>query len=691
MHPINIRFNSDSLSLSQLNERLSKCYPHSLAGLGLLVEEGIPLTSLTFQQFKAALTPFLKSFAATCSESDLNEFRILSNHLFSEQAGSSSGRIEIDDIIDKIKGMQSFFKPSTLKVPLDAVPTFGNDMYRHLFSFLSSPAEKVAFLFSYEMAHYQEISWEEAISRASQLWTTLSSPDILELANMLPGFQSIETKKEIVLNALRLSNVTTLSFSSLSDHTISAKQFNLLISKCPILENLDLTGCQWATSVLSGSLPELARLQQINLSMSNIYSEVALSMLLQKCPLLKILNLNMCKAITGESLAAISLSQVEELHLRDSGVTQKGLEILLQKCPKLTSLDLSDCGGISGDLLLNIPLLAHLRDINLDGSKIKLNILEPLLQACLNLRRLDVRDVGILTSKIISAISHLPELKELFMNANLVEENLKALLQNHSGLKTIMVELASSTTGESLESIPLTQLEKIEIDGTGITDAGFEILLRKCPQAKKISLLNRSLITGESLKDTLPLEQVEELYLGKTGITEIGFRALLHKFPRLRSLTFSSGKEITQEALKAIPLLTHLTYLYFHHSDKITDECLAHLLSLCPKLKFLTLSHCRSLTGRFLTNIPLLSELEEIFLEQSSFTDVGFTDLLSKSPNLKRLKLNDCLELRGERYEKIPFLISLKRIDADGCSISQDGYLALLSKAPNLVGQYIDW
>jgi len=142
---------------------------------------------------------------------------------------------------------------------------------------------------------------------------------------------------------------------------------------------LNLQYCDFITDnlldiLLGGTTAVLPHLRNINLSYTNI-TDLGVRLIVNKCPNLKIVNMNACRSITNLSVSMMAqhYSQISELKVEGcNNITDYGVQILAQQLKSnLRLLDLNDCSNITDQIFQYLCFYCpNLKYLYLRGTKI---------------------------------------------------------------------------------------------------------------------------------------------------------------------------------------------------------------------------------------------------------------------------------------------------------------------------------
>jgi len=166
-----------------------------------------------------------------------------------------------------------------------------------------------------------------------------------------------------------------------------------------------------------------------------------------------------------------------------------------------------------------------------------------------------------------------------------------------------------------------------------------------------------------------------------------------------RLLTLRLPLTITNHGIGSIPKLRYLEQLSFRGCDRITSDGFGHFdtvphknraaLSKNQKAKFphirkLDLSDCSNITDTALVYLKRFSNLNQIFLNNTSITDSGLAHLLALK-GLWRVTLQGLTELTDQGILQLVELPNLRVVDLSGCTnLTSKGVELLRTRAQQL-------
>jgi hypothetical protein len=366
----------------------------------------------------------------------------------------------------------------------------------------------------------------------------------------------------------------------ISGCTITSTWLEMILSKCPSLEFLDMAPCNFVGKFALKNIPPLLHLSSLVASGADITS-ASLVKLMSSSPKLEFIRISDCQEITDFDLdGAPQLLKLREVDLSSTGITS-GLESLLSRTPNLEKLVTTNCSSISH--LNNAPLLQRLHTVHLNGTAIPSAALKSLLMRSPNLETLVVDCKFIEGSLDLSDILSFPKLTSLEVhNCN---EGILSLIGKCINLSKLHIVKCQPLREEVMPVLPkLTYLHLQQLKFS------FAMLLQGL-QIPNLQHLEISSCNSCGHTFSLPpLPHLKSLKFNRFNFVQ-DLQVLLTKYNHIESLKLRACDIILPS--KQMPPLSRLTKLqkvgeYICHVDSQKKQ-LSAVLSLTPNLEELSI------------------------------------------------------------------------------------------------------
>lgn len=371
--------------------------------------------------------------------------------------------------------------------------------------------------------------------------------------------------------------------------------------------------------------------------------------LIQKCPNIKELHLNI-EELTQESFNAIlSLNKLETIYLRWIDITKfSGWE--------------------------KIKDLSHLKDLTV----YKDNLNDELLKAFSEMPKLEKLGLNIFSfAKVTNdgweSFTKMNNLKDLTLMGN--------ILKSKEGIKTIssltkLENLNFSTSDDAMMAfLPMKNLKVLHLSSEYLSDASLRIL-NQLPNLQSLKFYETR-ITGASFPNGLILK---ELDLEKSKLfNDVGLNQILSQ-TGLEKLNLAHCEGITR--IEVISGLHNLKDLNLTALFSVNDSALSWITSSLANLQKLDLSYCQNITVLGLPYIAKLTDLRELGLRGLRVYDLEWIEKLDK---MEELNLSNCKGLTQEALAHIEKLPSLKKLYLSGTNFSKNEIKELKRKLPNVI------
>ena len=392
-------------------------------------------------------------------------------------------------------------------------------------------------------------------SLVGQTTTILGEPNLRYPRLEKVTFESF-TDNDMILSAFSDFTIDTLSwkyngpFSSFRDsivtlnkmenlqkirihlYNLDNESLNYLLKNCKILTSLELYICNLnITDDAFLSLKRKCQLTEFGLPYTSI-SDIALQIISDACPHLKVINISNCYQITDTGLSYlaencvrlenINISNIPSLTRRSihtiadhcislktlnvkksNGVENDVITNILQKCSQLVKLDISHCQNVTKSWLskkntisMNVALSLSLREIFLNGNgSITSAVLMRILTSCTCLKHIGVANCisiyGLIIENWTEHLQPVPCACKSTRISSTVDNSKRVENSKHSHIISINLNMSSN-----IEDTTITQITEIcpdlrQINLSGCTKLTANILptiFRNCCFIDKIEL-----------------------------------------------------------------------------------------------------------------------------------------------------------------------------------------------------------
>jgi internalin A len=282
----------------------------------------------------------------------------------------------------------------------------------------------------------------------------------------------------------------------------------------------------------------------------------------------------------------------------------------------------------------------------------------------------------------VRAIGSLKRLQNLDLNDTQVSAKGLASLNELALLGIGLENCPNVTDAAIIEVAKFSELERIAISNTGVTDQGFH-QLRNCHQLRVIWLSNTH-VSDSGLKAVEKLSQLRELYLDGTSITSKGLEHL-SELSQLRSLSLD-GTQVGDEGLVYLEPLQSMMFLTLPMG--ITDVGIEHLRGLRLVQELSIKNHAISNNGLYhLAELTGLRSLDLTITDMRADAEAKIDEqglaLLRKCGNLEVLSLIGT-SVDDKAVEQIVHFPKIKRLFI-GKSVVSDAAIPSLRQLKNLV------
>ncbi|KAI9104402.1 hypothetical protein K1719_022974 [Acacia pycnantha] len=421
---------------------------------------------------------------------------------------------------------------------------------------------------------------------------------------------------------------------------------------------------------------------------------IHLNRLLSRFQHLESLSLSVDITDSGFTFVQSYGSNLRNLDLRCSNVTDNGLTLAASGCPLLTSISLYRCLKITDNGLETLangcPLLTTISLFRC--LKITDYGLETLGNGCLSLKYVDLSFCSKISDKGVKALGGKQSGRTVRICCGSC-----GYPQNLTSSNRI-----TSDIGSEYKSLIRRNLERVGMEGftsimhlpddclgfifrclnSSIDQQSFGLTCRRWLQIQNLnfrSLRFQRLFSIHLNRLLSRFQHLESLSLS-VDITDSGFTFVQSYGSNLRNLDLRCCSNVTDNGLtlaaSGCPLLTAISLC---RCLKITDNGLETLANGCPLLTTISLFRCLTITDYGLETLAngclSLKYVDLSFC--SKISDKGLKALTQKCRQLQGVKISNCDGVAGVGFEGCSE--TLAYVDADSCKLTPDGIKGIVS------------
>lgn len=405
-------------------------------------------------------------------------------------------------------------------------------------------------------------------SLVGQTTTILGEPNLRYPRLEKVSFESF-TDNDTILSAFSDFTIDTLSwkyngpFSSFRDSIVTLNEMenlqkirihlynldneslNYLLKNCKILTSLELYICNLnITDDAFLSLKRKCQLTEFGLPYTSI-TDIALQIISDACPHLKVINISNCYQITDTGLSYlaencvrlenINISNIPSLTRRSiykiadhcislktlnvkksNGVENDAITNILQKCSQLVKLDISHCQNVTKSWLseknticMNVALSLSLREIFLNGNgSITSAVLMRILTSCTCLKHIGVANCisiyGLIIENWTEHPQPLPCACKSTRISSTVDNSKRVENSKHSHIISINLNMSSNIEDTTITQITdiCPDLRHINLSGCAkLTTNILPTIFRNCCFIDKIELQKMLFLRENHIED----------------------------------------------------------------------------------------------------------------------------------------------------------------------------------------------
>ncbi|OCB91198.1 RNI-like protein [Sanghuangporus baumii] len=335
------------------------------------------------------------------------------------------------------------------------------------------------------------------------------------------------------------------------------------------------------------------------------------------------------------------------------------LFVRLAKCSKLERLTLVNCVELSDEALLRVlPQCTSL--VAIDLTNITSCTDRPIIALAQSATKLQGLNLGgcknITDEGVLAVAKHCPLLRRIKLSnvKNITNAAVSALAKQCPLLLEIDLQGCPEITNEAVRDVwtYLTHFREVRLAHCAeLTDLAFPTTPQSGPAETQFNVQpfpNSIPILSEILPPLQLNRMCETLrMLDLTAcalITDEAIAGIISVAPKLKNLCLSKCSLLTDAAVESICKLgKHLHYLQLGHASSITDRSIRSLSRSCTRLRYIDLACCPLLTDLSVFELSGLPKLRRIGLVRvTNLTDQAIFALADRHATLERIHLSYC-------------------------------------------------
>ncbi|KAL5487546.1 GRR1 [Sanghuangporus weigelae] len=335
------------------------------------------------------------------------------------------------------------------------------------------------------------------------------------------------------------------------------------------------------------------------------------------------------------------------------------LFVRLAKCSKLERLTLVNCVELSDEALLRVlPQCTSL--VAIDLTNITSCTDRPIIALAQSATKLQGLNLGgcknITDEGVLAVAKHCPLLRRIKLSnvKNITNAAVSALAKQCPLLLEIDLQGCPEITDEAVREVwtHLIHFREVRLAHCSeLTDLAFPTIPQSGPVETQLNVQpfpNSKPIPSEILPPLRLNRMCETLrMLDLTAcalITDEAIAGIVSVAPKLKNLCLSKCSLLTDAAVESICKLgKHLHYLHLGHASSITDRSIRSLSRSCTRLRYIDLACCPLLTDLSVFELSGLPKLRRIGLVRvTNLTDQAIFALADRHATLERIHLSYC-------------------------------------------------
>lgn len=307
----------------------------------------------------------------------------------------------------------------------------------------------------------------------------------------------------------------------------------------------------------------------IDLASDRVFADSDLVRSLSEFPQLRQLRLSASDTAPDAFSALATLTKLTELALQDAPLDDQQLARILASMPDLEQLTLRRMSEVSDDILPTLIGCSQLTTLSLiEMNGITGKTLSGLKQIE-SLRALDLRGCGNLTRDDFKRLVEIHQLRELKAGGPLISDDVLRTIATHPCIRSLTIEDAE-VSGECLRELSgepdfAERLQRLSFARCfGVTDDTLSALVH-FPKLASLSL-RKIFVTGSFIRDLSSSESkpppLRTLIVRNGFVSDESLAALPTVFPKLERLDLRGNTEITDTSLPVFNRLSKLRELH---------------------------------------------------------------------------------------------------------------------------------
>lgn len=313
---------------------------------------------------------------------------------------------------------------------------------------------------------------------------------------------------------------------------------------------------------------------------------------------------------------------------------------------------------VNDDMVLRMTACSKLERLTLSGcSQLSDTSLIPLLERNKGILSVDMTNLDSVTDKsLVSLATNCPKLQGLYASGckNLTDVAIDSLAHNCPSLKRMKLNGCNHITDDAIRNLIVRCPLLVEFDLTSCTnmlDETASMAFTHLSQLREYRVALNINITDQALLTLPPKVVYDKLriidFSGCPLVTDDGIAKLIAVAPRLRNVVLAKCYNISDRGLAHLAKLgRNLHYMHLGHCNNITNLGVSNLVKACNRIQYIDVACCNQLQDQAVRDIAQLPKLRRVGLVKcQNVTDVGiqaFTFRVGSENTLERIHLSYC-------------------------------------------------